>query len=42
MTEVLGLSAILVNLHEGEIDRHDGAEVEQPPQGCGCDEQYNH
>lgn len=40
MTEGLGSSAV-VNLNEdGHHD--DDAEVEQPPQECGCDEQHNH
>lgn len=39
MTEGLGSSAV-VNLNED--GHHDDAEVEQPPQECGCDEQYNH
>ena len=42
MTEVLGLSAIIVNLHEDEIDCHEDVVVEPPPQECGCDGQYNH
>lgn len=40
MTEGLGSSAVIVNLHED--GRHDDLEVEQPPQEYGCGVQRNH
>ena len=40
MTEGLRSSAFIVNLHDD--GRHEDLEVEQPPQECGCGEQYNH